>query len=73
MGALNFIADPYTTRADNAPIRIVKKPVVGTIEIELGVAIVKVHVRHLQGLRQALEFAVAIGNADRTHVVSFGE
>jgi hypothetical protein len=46
---------------------------VGTVEIELGVAIVKVHVRHLEGLRQALEFAVAIGNADRTHVVSFGE
>ena len=71
--AFDLLAHAHAAGAQDAAVVVDDEAVVRTIHLHLRVAIREVHVRDLQTLRQGLQFAVAVGDADRADVVALGE
>ncbi len=73
VGAFNLVADSYATGTEDAAVVVDAEPLVADIDGQLWVQIVEPHVVHADLDGKVLELAVAVGHANRTHMVALGE
>lgn len=71
--AFNFSADTNATGAENATVVVTSEALMRGVNGECGIAIGETDVSEAELLRESLEFAVAVGNADGADVISLGE
>ncbi len=73
MRALDLVANPDATRAQNAAVVIDDEAVVRGVDIFFRIAIRKAHMRNAETLRQHLHLAVTVRDADRADMIALGE
>src|SRR5208282_5791348 len=73
MRALNFGADTHAASAQDAAVVVEGEPFVRGVNAELGVAIRKANMGQALLLAEGLQFAVAVGDANRADMVALGE
>ena len=71
--AFNLRADAHAARAQNAAVVVDGEALVRGIHGQRGIAIGQADVGQALLLRQRLQFAVAVGDADRADVIALGE
>ena len=73
MRALDLSAGAHASNAKNATVVIDDKPFVRSVNVQFGIAIGQPDVGQTQLLAKRLQFAMAVGDADRADMVAFGE
>jgi len=66
-------AHPYATRAENAAVMVEHEAGMAGVDLKLGKVVRKAHAGHAQRVGNVLQFAMAIGDANRAHVITLDQ